>query len=253
MRLDERHSKQLGGAASRGPAARPFRTIGASQYKPGARYRLEVEAVARARYALATASDQEQQRGARQPRSWCAPHTARYALSNTSRCAAGAPAQPECSTSAARGATEALSRFALGDPAALSDLEPVAVGVVGLRDVAPGEFEQFETNSTPRATSAPRTSSESRDAGNRRARARVRAAASPSAAGAPSVARQLPQPGGGARRPSAKNQYSRSELHSPPRANVSMNSPASVTSAPPSRRFAHHSTAALRPATTRVP
>ena len=73
------------------------------------------EAVARARYALATASDEEQQRGARQPRSWCAPHTARYALSNRSRCAAGAPAQPECSTSAARGATEALSRFALGD------------------------------------------------------------------------------------------------------------------------------------------
>src|SRR4051812_17566146 len=65
--------------------------------------------------------------------------------------------------------------------------------------------------------------------------------------------RYSPQPGGGVRRPSAKNQYSRSELHRARRANVSMNSPASVTSAPSLRRFAHHSTAALRPATTGMP
>ena len=67
------------------------------------------------------------------------------------------------------------------------------------------------------------------------------------------VGRHSPQPGGGAKGPSAKNQYSRSELHRPPGANVSMNSPARVMSAPSFRRFAHHSTAVLCPTETGVP
>jgi hypothetical protein len=76
-----------------------------------------------------------------------APQIARSALRDRSRC--GAPALPEVLSLTSAGRDRGAKPFPLWGLAALSYLEPVAVGVLELRDVAPGELEHVRDELDP--------------------------------------------------------------------------------------------------------